>query len=80
MGKFQLEFYHANYPEGVRDKNYELVMLERGNRFIIAISREHNPSRTLEIYNIDWSWMNRHFSHFQEDQDEDIQTWLSRNV
>lgn len=78
-GTFQLAFYHANYPEGVRDKSYELEMLERGSRYLLAISKKHNPARVMQIYEIDWAWMNRHFPSC-DTSSEDIQTWLSRNV
>lgn len=79
-GKFRLDFYHANYPEGVRDKSYDLVMLEHGSRYLLAISRKHIPARTMQIYDIDWPWMISHFSPFDGDGSEDIQTWLGRNV
>lgn len=78
-GMFRLAFYHATYPEGVRDKNYELEMLERGSRYLLAISKKHHPARVLMIYEIDWAWMNRHFSSYGTSSD-DIQKWLSRNV
>lgn len=78
-GLIRLDFYHANYPEGVRDKSYELVMLERGSRYILAISRNHDPARVMQIYDIDWLWMNRHFP-VTGDRSVEIQSWLSRNV
>lgn len=78
-GVIRLDFYHANYSEGVRDKSYELAMLERGSRYILAIGRKHNPTRVMQIYDIDWLWMNRHFPMIG-DRSVEIQTWLSRNV
>lgn len=78
-GRFRLDFYHANYPEGVRDKEYDLVMVERGGRFLLARSGSHAPARLLQIYDIDWQWMRRHCPRIG-DEAEDIQQWLSRNV
>jgi hypothetical protein len=77
--RFSLNFYHANYPEGVRDKCYTLQTIERGESFIIAKSIEHNdPARLLQIYEINGAWMKRHFPSFYAESD-DIQQWLSRN-
>ena len=75
--KFSLSFYHANYPEGVRDKHYTLVTLERGHRFILAKSLDHNPPRILQIYEIDAQWVRRHFSAHPT---EPIQQWLDRHA
>lgn len=58
---FRLTFYHANYPEGVRSKQYVLQTLERGEKYTIARSEEHNPTRILQIYDIDSEWLRRHF-------------------
>lgn len=44
---FDLSFYHANYPEGVRDKVYTLQTLERGEHFILVRSAGHSPVRLL---------------------------------
>jgi hypothetical protein len=58
---FRLTFYHANYPEGVRTKQYVLRTLVRGEKYTIARSRDHNPTRILQIYDIDSEWLRRHF-------------------
>jgi len=76
--RFRLSFYHANYPEGVRDKRYVLETIERGTSFILARSTDHEPARLLQIYEIDWSWLTRHFPSI-ELRPDDIQQWLSRN-
>ena len=77
--RFSLNFYHANYPEGVRDKCYTLQTIERGESFILARSIEHDPVRLLQIYEIDGAWMRRHFPDFYSDPSDDVQQWLSRN-
>lgn len=58
---FRLRFYHANYPSGVNDKEYDLETLERGSTFILARSLTHAPRRILLIYDIDADWLERHF-------------------
>ena len=45
--RFSLGFYHARYPEGVRDKSCELETIERTATFILSRSREHSPSRGM---------------------------------
>ncbi|MHC1698831.1 MAG: hypothetical protein AB9919_12375 [Geobacteraceae bacterium] len=73
----KLDFYHANYPEGVRDKSYTLQTIERGERFLLARSVEHNPVRILQIYDITCEWIIRNFPGMEPDK-EDIQGWLNR--
>ena len=77
--KFELQFYHANYPEGARQKVYELQTLERNENFILARSVSHVPSRWLLIYAITPNWLNRHFGA-AIDQRADVDAWLERNV
>jgi hypothetical protein len=45
--RFELQFYHANYPEGVRNKIYELQTLDRNENFILARSVSHKSPRWL---------------------------------
>ena len=78
-GKFRLAFYHANYPAGVREKEYELAMIERGQTFLLAKSVEHDPPRILQIYDIDWNWVVRHF-HASGGNNDDVQRWLETNA
>ena len=72
---FSLHFYHANYPEGVRDKQYILRTIEHGYKYILAKSVDHNPSRIFQIYDIDPAWVERHFPNMSVDR-EDVQAWL----
>lgn len=78
--RFVMSFYHANYPEGVRDKVYTLQTLERTKSFIIARSAEHAPIRVLLIYDISWPWLRLHFGIEQPSGSENIMRWLSSNV
>lgn len=75
--RFHLSFYHANYPQGVRDKRYSLQTIERSGQFILTRSSEHTPTRLLLIYNISWSWLRSHFGVEQSDDSSDIGRWLS---
>ncbi len=56
----ELQFYHANYPEGVRDKRYRLQTVHRGRSYLLAKSTEHDPVRFFQIYEIDGEWLVRH--------------------
>jgi hypothetical protein len=77
---FTLAFYHANYPEGVRDKRYELKTIERTSTFLLARSLEHKPARLLLIYEITWEWIERHFGRNADRDRSDVQRWLSGNA
>lgn len=75
----KLDFYHANYPEGVREKSYTLQTIERGERFLLAKSIEHEPVRILQIYDINREWIVRHFPGLKPDT-MGIQGWLDKNL
>ena len=77
--RFSLAFYHANYPEGVRDKVYELETIERNATFILARSREHSPSRLMLIYTVTRAWLQEHFGATVAES-EDLQAWLATNA
>ena len=74
-----LSFYHANYPEGVRDKIYRLKTIERGQKYLLARSIEHAPVRLLLVQEITWAWLRRHFNVDQPTDGQDIARWLQNN-
>ena len=74
---YKLNFYHANYLEGVQEKEYSLRTIERGRTFLLAKAFEYSPSRYLQIYDIDTDWVRRHFP--EKSPEEDIQEWLERD-
>ena len=76
---FELQFYHANYPEGVRNKIYKLRTLERNKNFILAKSFSHQSTRWLLIYAITTEWLNKHFG-VAIDEVFNVETWLERNA
>ena len=59
--RFDLEFVHANYPEGAQEKVYRLRTIERGARYLLSVSIDHSPARYLQIYDLSESWLMRHF-------------------
>lgn len=77
--RFSLAFYHANYPEGVRRKVYELETVERNTVFILARSLSHSPVRLLLIHAITGGWLREHFG-INIAELEDAQAWLTRNA
>lgn len=77
--KFLLAFYHANYPEGVRSKVYELETLERNATFILTRCASHSPTRLLLIYAISSAWLSERFG-VTVSEAEDAQAWLARNI
>jgi len=76
---FTLEFYHANYPSGVRDKAYSLTTIERNKEYILAVSNDHDPKRTLLIFPITNEWLKTHFSASLE-RDQTAEQWLEKNA
>ncbi len=77
--RFTLSFYHANYPEGVRDKIYTLQDVERTRTYLLARSTEHTPTRLLLVYPISWDWLAKHFGTRPQTELLDVQAWLSGN-
>ena len=75
---FTLEFYHANYPSGVRDKAYKLRTIERGRTFMLAKSID-GSGRILQIYDIDSDWIWRHLN-VSVQSNRCTQDWLDKNV
>lgn len=79
--RLRLQFFHANYPSGVQEKVYTLETIERGERFMLARSLDHAPSRLLQIYNIDAAWLRRHFNlAASPTSDVALGSWLDNNV
>lgn len=76
---FRLAFYHANYPEGARDKDYPLCMIERGANMLLARSLEHTPARILLFYDITAEWIRTQFPKLNPDE-RDFPRWLDKNL
>jgi hypothetical protein len=85
--QFVLRFYHAFYQEGVRDKEYTMETLERGERFLLARSLEHQPSRILKFTRLEldrqlledgWRQARRHLVSGLEGLRQDIDEYPTR--
>ncbi len=76
---FDLWFYHANYPAGVRTKMYTLQTLERGEQFLLAKSLYHAPPRLLLVYELTAEWLREHF-RVELPAWSDVDTWLNRHT
>ena len=76
---FSLEFYHANYPEGVRDKIYRLRTIERNKEFMLAVSTEHNPRRYLLIHPISVEWLKNTY-RVDVESGMAAEDWLERHA
>jgi hypothetical protein len=77
-GELLLEFFHANYPQGVQAKSYRLQMVERQTRFLLGRSLGHTPTRLLLVYEPTWEWLNEHFGLSAERLGLDIQTYMDQ--
>jgi hypothetical protein len=60
--ELELEFYHASYPEGVRDKNYWLRILFRAKTYLLAHSTGHDDNRCVWIGNLTADWLKPHIT------------------
>ena len=76
---FSLGFYHANYPEGVREKRYRLKTIERNKNFILVVSTEHNPRRYLLIHPISVDWLKNNY-RVNVEPGMLPEDWLERNA
>lgn len=78
--QFQLHFYHAFYPSGVREKEYHLETIERGEGFILCRSTSHQPTRLMWIYEIDAVWLRQHGKLTMPQDEISLQSWLTKNL
>jgi hypothetical protein len=76
---FELQFYHANSPEGVRTKRYTLLVLERGEHFLLAKSTHHTPPRLLLVYEITAAWLREH-RRIELPVECGVDEWLNRQT
>jgi len=76
---FHLEFYHANYPDGVKDKTYKLQTIERNSEFILALSLGQSPKRFLLIYPMSKEWLVDKFG-VNIEPGQSAEEWLEQNA
>jgi hypothetical protein len=76
---FELQFDHANSPEGVRTKRYTLLVIERGERFLFAKSTHHTPPRLLLVYDLTAEWLWQHV-RVELPAECDVDEWLNHQT
>lgn len=76
LRQFELHFYHLNYPEGVRSKQYTLQTLKRASSYLLARSTDRDPARIFLVSEISWEWMEKHYRALPNGRRPDIQAWL----
>jgi len=76
--RFDLSFFHWNYPTGVQDKIYTLQTIERGKHYILTKSDHTFPHRYIYIHEITPEWVERHMR--ERTNCDDLQKWLTRNL
>ena len=71
-----LDFFHANYPQGVQSKSYHLQVLERQTSFLLARRQGQSPTRLLLIYDPTWAWLETHFALEPDEPGVDLQKFM----
>lgn len=62
QGEFELAFFHAGYPVGVRDKRYRLRTLKRSTGYLVADRLDDElRSMTIIIHDLSRAWLKQHF-------------------
>jgi hypothetical protein len=77
--QFALQFYHAAYPEGVRDKRYRLQTIERGASFMLARSIDQGPVRMLLLHELSYRWLSERCHVKNVSRADELQSWCARN-
>jgi hypothetical protein len=78
--RLDFEFFHANYPEGVNHKIYELRIFHRGPSFVLATRTDDQSHSAVLLTALDESWMQLHFAWFVQDRSPttSLFDWLHR--
>ncbi|PLX22905.1 MAG: hypothetical protein C0600_16110 [Ignavibacteria bacterium] len=78
QGEFELAFYHAGYPAGVRDKRYRLRTLNRSTCYLVAQRLDDPaPHMTIIFHDLSREWLKEHFC-INVEEDETIDDILER--
>jgi hypothetical protein len=64
-GILRLTFFHANYPEGVQNKEYVLRVLHRGTFHLAAVKTENEDQPLVIIFPLESDWIQTHFPKFE---------------
>jgi hypothetical protein len=78
--RLDIWFYHANYPEGVRDKVYHLRVLRRTAGYLLAEENDQptDDVRLILLQQIAAEWLRRHFPDLGIDASGDLGAQLDR--
>ncbi|MCG3149759.1 MAG: hypothetical protein PCFJNLEI_03224 [Verrucomicrobiae bacterium] len=60
-GMLRVKFFHANYPAGVQDKEYELRVLHRSACALAAVSADSGEDRVLVFFPLTLEWLRTHW-------------------
>ena len=74
-GILELDFWHANYTEGVQDKTYALHVLRREPGYLLTEQRETGVRRIVLLSEVTASWLR---THFRQEAVGDLQELLDR--
>ena len=77
MGMMELDFWQANYPQGVQDKSYSLRVIRRESGYLLAERKEDQGKNLLLLREVTARWI---ASEYQEQVLGDVQDWLDRKI
>ena len=75
-GLLEMDFWHANYPEGVQRKTYLLRVLRRAAAYLIAERHDEPEKSPVILAEVSREWLRAHFQH---EATGDLQAWLDRS-
>ena len=75
VGEMSVDFFHANYPEGVQQKSYRIQVVERQTRYLLARGLDHTPARLLLIFEPTREWLKQHLG-LEAPEPGDIQSFM----
>ena len=81
VGMLRLRLFHANYPEGVQDKVYDLRVVQRFDGHLLALRRsDGREDATVILESITREWFVHHFPNLRlrHDSDSSFTTELDR--
>ena len=60
-GLIDLRFFHAEYPEGVQDKDYVLRVLRREHGYLLALNAISDGERCVLLTDLSPEWFEYHY-------------------
>ena len=79
LGKFRLQFFHLNYPQGVMGKTYECQKLAHGETFLSCrvLGGPKRYSRFMILKEVTSKWLLMHFNERNLPYDLRLQSKMS---